>query len=173
MSACRDWNDRLLDYVLGAHPASAAAELEAHLKVCPACAAALPELRARAAQLDSALSSWVAGAAPSSGFRAHVLATTDSSPAPSLALPAWAGAFAAVAIVLLVGVVLPRLNNFGAGSEPLTAPSLSNWRSPTESLMRPPAQDYFRAAPRLGEFYFPLEPSPKETGSENGGSNES
>jgi len=168
-----DWNDRLPDFVLGALPTSAAARVEAHLQKCSECAAALADLRARSERLDSALSSWVAGSAPSPGFRAHVLEAAENSPAPSLALPAWAGAFAAVAIVLLAGVLMPRVSNPGAGLEPSAAPSLSTWRSPTESLMRHPAQEFFRAAPRLGEFYFPLEPAPKGAGSENGGNNES
>ena len=170
MSACREWNDRLLDYVLEALPASAAVEVEGHLKGCSACAAALPELRARAGRLDAALSGWVAGAAPSAGFRARVVAATENQESPSLALPAWAGALAAVAMVVLVGVWLPRFLEPEAGP---AATSLSTWRSPTESLMRSPAQNYFRAAPRLGEFYFPLEPAPKGAGSENGGNDES
>ncbi|MCI0402503.1 MAG: hypothetical protein L0212_03145 [Acidobacteria bacterium] len=136
-------------------------------------AAALAELRAANQQLDSALSNWVAGTAPSPDFRARVLAAAESSPARGLALPAWAGAFAAVVFLLFVGVVLPRLDHSGAGSQPLATPSLSNWRSPTESLMRSPAQDYFLSAPRLGEFYFPLKPAPAGADPKTGGKNES
>lgn len=168
MTACREWNDRLLDYALG----SAAAEVEAHVKACSACAAALAELCAANRQLDSALSTWVAGAAPSPAFRARVLAAAESSPARGLAPPAWAGAFAAVAVVILVGALVPRFTP--PGTDPVrSGASLSNWRSPTESLLRPPAQDSFLSAPRLGEFYFPLKPAPAGADSKTGGKNES
>ena len=165
MNACANWKDRLLDYALGALSSSSAKEMESHLQSCSACAAALAELRARREQLEAALAHLVASAEPSPDFRARVLAAAEASRGRRVALPAWAGALAAVTAVLLASVLISRFSPPGAGPTPLASPSLSTWRSPTESLLHSPAQDYLHSAPRLGEFYFSLEPAPPEAGS--------
>ena len=83
------------------------------------------------------------------------------------------GALAAVAVVLLAAVFLPPLAERWAAltERRQTSVSLSEWRSPTESLLRAPAHELMQSAPRLGEFYFPLDSLFPETGSENGGTN--
>jgi len=172
MNPCRNWKDRLLDHALGALPAPAAKEVEAHIGKCSACAAAMLELRARRDQLDSALAHSVAGAEPPPDFRPRVLSAVEAAPALSLTVPAWAGVLAAVAVVVLGGVLIPRFSKT-AGPTPAQASELSTWRSPTETLLRSPAGDFLRSAPRLGESYFPLEPAPAEAGSKDGGNNES
>lgn len=158
MTACRQWKDGLLDVALGA---SATPQLEEHLRGCAACAATLAEGRARRQQLDAALGQLVRGAEPSPAFRARVLAAIETSPASAVGQPAWAGVLAAVAVVVLTGVVLPRL---GERQEPASGAAsiamLSAWRSPTESLLHSPGDDFLRSTPRLGELYFPLEPIP-------------
>lgn len=177
MTACRDWNERLLDYALGGLGASAVSQVDEHLKGCPACAAALHHWRARRGQLDAALCQLVRGAEPSPSFRARVLAGVEARSALGAAGPAWAGVLAGVAVMVLVAAWLPSLGERGAG---LTSPELissaatiSAWRSPTQSLLRSPADELLRSTPRLGEFYFPLQPVPAGMGQENGGNDES
>lgn len=173
MTACRNQKDRLLDYALGV---SAVKELEHHLKGCPGCSAALNEWRGRREQLDAALLQLVRGAEPAPGFHARVLAALEAPAAPVAGLPAWAGALAAVAVIVLAAVLLPSLGERWSGLTPPSQTSvaaLSEWRSPTESLLRSPADELLGATPRLGEFYFPLESLPLGRGEENGGNDES
>ncbi|HKZ53458.1 MAG TPA: zf-HC2 domain-containing protein [Candidatus Acidoferrales bacterium] len=173
MNACHRWNDLLLDYAWGACEPAAAARVEDHLAACAPCTATLADLRTREQQIDAALGQLVRGAEPSSHFRAHVLAAAQASAAPAAGQPAWKGALAAVAVVLLAAVFLPPLAERWAAltERRQTSVSLSEWRSPTESLLRAPAHELMQSAPRLGEFYFPLDSLFPETGSENGGTN--
>jgi len=165
MTACKKQEDRLLDYALGALPAAAAGEMETHLAACAGCAAALVEWRGRRERLDAALGTLVRGAEPPPAFRARVVAAAETAAAKRWTQPAWAGALAAVAVVALAGALLER---------PAVAPrppvSLSEWRSPTDWLLRTPGDALLRTTPRLGEFYFPLPPAEAE--SNKGGNNE-
>jgi len=162
MTACREWKDRLLDVALGA---PVEAKLEAHLGACPACAAAFANWRARRERLDAALHQLVRGAEPSPAFRARVLAASETVPAAGPAQPAWVGALAAVAVVLLAGMLLDQ-----PASPPRRVTSLSEWRSPTDWLLRTPGDELLRSTPRVGDFYFSLQPA--EAGSSKGGNNE-
>lgn len=173
MNPCRNWKDRLLDHTLGALPPSAVKEVEAHLEKCSACAAAMVELRHRGRQLDSVLAGWVAGAEPPPDFRPRVLSVVETRRGLSLTPPAWAGALAAVVVVFLGGALLQRMGDAGAGSTLGPTPSLSTWRSPTETLLHSPDGEFLRSAPRLGESYYPLAPAPAAAGSKHGGNNES
>lgn len=158
MNACREWKDRLLDVALGA-PAK---ELEVHLAVCPACAAALADFRAQRQRLDAAVHQLVGAAEPSPALRARVLAAVESVPAAGQAQPASVGALAAVAVIVLAGLLL---------DQPATAPrpltSLSDWRSPTDWLLETPGDALLRSTPRVGDFYFPLEPEKDSKGGNN------
>lgn len=165
MTACRKWRDRLLERALGL---AAEPELEAHLKACPACAAALEEWRARRQQLDLGVRELVQGAEPSPAFRARVLASLEAAPAAPLAPPAWVGMLAAVAVLVLAALLLPRpAARLDPGPRPV---ALSEWRSPTDWLLRTPGHDLLRARPRFGDFYFPLESARPEKS--NGGNDE-
>lgn len=171
MTACRNWSDRLLDYALGALEASSVRDVEAHLNTCPACTAALVDLRARRDQMDTALLQLAQGAEPAPDFRARVLAAAESAAARGARRPAWVGAVAAGAVVLLAAVLLPWL-----GEQPPTptgVATLSEWRSPTASLLRAPGRELLEAPPRLGELYFVIESPPAVTGEDKGGNNES
>lgn len=170
--ACRAWNDRLLDYALCALSASVVSQVETHLKTCPNCTAALADLRARRAQLDTALAQLVAGAEPSPALRARVLAAVEVRPPTTPWGSAWVGVLAAGATVLVLGFTLPPLAERWIPAAP-QAVSISDWRSPTESLLRSPAANLLEAPPRLGEFYFPLVPAPPRTGARKGGNDES
>lgn len=171
MTACRPQKDRLLDYALGTLPAAAASEVQKHLQRCPACAAAFASLRSRRQQMDAALAQLAGGAEPSRDFRARVLAAAESSAAVGIGRAAWVGAGAAVAILVLAATALSWLVE--PQPRPRTRVSLSEWRSPTESLLRSPAEELLRSTPRLAEFYFSLESAPAGVGEDNGGNDES
>ena len=149
MIGCGEWKDQLLDFALDA---SAARGLEQHLQACPVCAAALAELRARRERMDTGLRQLVQSAEPSTDFRARVLA--------------------AVAALVLFAVLGGPL-----GPQPdlalMAAQELSRWQSPTETLLRSPAEELLQSAPPLGQFYFSLEPIPQGMGTEKGENDES
>jgi anti-sigma factor RsiW len=169
MIGCGEWKEQLLDFALNA---SAARGLEEHLRACSACAAAMVELRARQEQVDAGLRQLVQGAEPSIEFRARVLAAVETQPRHVGLWPAWAGALAAVAALVLFAVLVGLL---GPQSDPalMTAQELSRWQSPTETLLRSPAEELLQSAPPLGQFYFSLEPISPEMGDKNGGNDES
>lgn len=169
MNACPKWKDPLLDYSLGAAPAHG---LEEHVAACPACSTALAELRARATQLDTALHQLVRAAEPSPALRARLWAAIEGEAAPA-ARPAWAGILAATIVFVLALVFLPGLADRWARPGPRPRTSLTEWRSPTESLLRSPGETLLRTTPRLGEAYFPLETIPSEPNGSKGGNNES
>lgn len=169
MIGCGEWKDQLLDFALDA---SAARGLEQHLRACPACAAALAELRARRERMDAGLRQLVQGAEPSTEFRARVLAAVEAQPRHVGLWPTWAGALAAVAALVLFAVLVGPL---GPQPDPalMAAQELSRWQSPTETLLRSPAEELLQSAPPLGQFYFSLEPIPQGMGTEKGENNES
>ncbi len=169
MIGCGEWKEQLLDFALDA---SAARRLEQHLQACPACAAALAELRARRERMDTGLRLLVQGAEPSTEFRARVLAAVETQPRQLGLWPAWAGALAAVAALVLFAVLVGSL---GTQPDPalMAARELSRWQSPTETLLRSPAEELLQSAPPLGQFYFSLEPIPQGMGTEKGENNES
>jgi len=76
---------------------------------------------------------------------------------------AWAGAM----VLVILGAVLLTRPRQPAPRSPAT---ISEWRSPTDWLLRTPGDALLRSTPRVGDFYFPLEPA--ETGSSKGGNNE-
>ncbi|MCH7987096.1 MAG: hypothetical protein IH847_11015 [Acidobacteria bacterium] len=169
MIGCGEWKDQLLDFALDA---SAARGLEQHLQACSACAAALAELRARRERMDAGLRQLVQGAEPSTEFRARVLAAVEAQPRHVGLWPAWAGALAAVAALVLFAVLVGPL---GPQPDPalMAAQELSRWQSPTETLLRSPAEELLQSAPPLGQFYFSLEPIPQGMGTEKGENDES
>ena len=131
MIGCGEWKDQLLGFALDA---SAARGLEQHLQACSACAAALAELRARRERMDAGLRQLVQGAEPSIEFRARVLAAVETQPRQLGLWPAWAGALAAVAALVLFAVLVGPL---GPQPDPalMAAQELSRWQSPTETLL--------------------------------------
>lgn len=174
MSACREWKDRLMDLALGGLRDADGSALKAHLAGCEACTAALAEMRGRAEEIGVAVSQLVRGAELRPGFAARVLAGIEARPLPlrrfssRLVLP--------VAVLLtalvVVAVLRPSLDRWWPGFAAPTlqrATPLSTWRSPTDSLLRSSSGDLLRSAPRLGNFYFRLEPVRSLPGKGNGG----
>lgn len=158
MTACAKWKDSLLDSALGMPAPHEQAE---HLKTCAACADALSGLRARRAQMDAALPKLTQGAGPRPGFSARLIASLEVSPARRVGWLAPARVFAGIAaVVVLAAILASPLQKWMAGSKLNEAPAsaLSEWRSPTETLLRSPGDVFLRSNPQLGEFYFAVKP---------------
>ena len=172
MNACFDWRDQLLDHALG-FPASA--ELESHLVSCGACGKALADWRARAEHLDAGVRQLLASE-PSPYFGSRLLAKIRSAPAGA----GWAGHWrvALLALVFITAIVLlihgvrgTRVARERARAFSSTAGGLSQWSSPTDTLLRSPADPLFRTVPRLGELFFEMRPTGGESKREKGGEN--
>ena len=174
MSPCREWNDRLLDFALGDLEPRDAAAVEAHLAGCGACAAAVSEFQGRAAEINSAVHQIVQGVELPPGFFARVLARLEARPAAA-GWRRWRLAMLGAGLVtaLILGAILgpffaqrwPSLRQ----PAPEPAAALSTWRSPTEGLLRSSGEELLRATPRLGEFYFRLQPVRNDRGEDKGG----
>ncbi len=163
MNGCKNWKDDLLECALGAPPSS---DLAKHLGECAACSAALAALRARSAEMDSAVGALVRGAEPSPEFHPRVMAAVEARRAETLAWPArrrlLAGAAMVAAAILLLLTLTGRLPNPGRrGTTPIAPTTLSRWRSPTERLLVSSGSDLMKSSPRIGDFYFPITPAPR------------
>ena len=156
MNACKIWEDRLLDYALGDTERPG---VESHSKICPDCSAALDRLHERQEQIETGLRQLVGGAQLSPGFRARVLAVSETR--PGWGHVGWAGAVAALAVLVLAVLFL---NPSRPKPDPamLAAEDLSHWHSPTEMLLISPADEWLDSTPRLGDYYFSLEPASPE-----------
>ncbi len=159
MSICAEWNDRLLDTALGV---PTPADLAEHLKTCSACSEALIELHARRQQMDAGLRKLISGIEPQPAFRARLMASLDARSPRRARWVVPAGALAAIMVVAALGAILsPSVKRWAARNDSLavsvSSPTLPQWRSPTEVLLRSSGDEYLRSSPRLGEFYFPME----------------
>ncbi len=157
MSACAYWRELLEDQALGS---AASVELQAHLAVCAACAAALAALRAQVSQLDTGVRQLVA-IEPSQHLESRLLAAIKSRPERFGLFERWRTALAALAFGAILVVLAYSVRNalVSRGRRETFRPPtvvLSAWRSPTESLLRSPAEPLLKAAPRLGESYFEM-----------------
>jgi hypothetical protein len=189
MNACREWKDQVLEFAVEGFAANGAEaervgasiergaearRLEAHIKGCASCAAALAEMRARAARIDLALPKLAEGAELQEGFEARVIAQIGSRKAARISaghasgnaasrrsnwLSGWRMRLAAAGVVcavVIAAVVWPQVKKrWHIGEEP--AVSISTWRSPTESLLQTPGRELLQSGPKLGEVYFPVE----------------
>jgi anti-sigma factor RsiW len=173
MNECRQWGDRLLDYTLDALPPSRADEVEGHLQSCASCAAAADALQRKQQQMEAGLAQLVRAAEASPAFRARVVAAARERSQPVVWQPAWKGVLAAVALVALAAIFLPGLaERWEVSTDAGDLAALSRWRSPTESLLRSPADVLLQETPRLGEFYFPLDPTAAGASEDKGGNND-
>jgi anti-sigma factor RsiW len=139
MNACSEHHERLLDHAAGA---PAAAELAAHLRACPACAQELERRRTRGAELEATVLR-LANPEPSPYLAARILARAQAPQRPwRLRLVGFAAAAVVVALcAVAVWVVDARQERQAAAA----AAAISNWRSPTASLLRPPSQPIFQS----------------------------
>jgi predicted anti-sigma-YlaC factor YlaD len=152
MKCCSNRMDEIAECALGKR---AAPDFAAHLAICPLCRNALQESLATAARIDEALHRVAAVEPPVYGPE-RALARIVSAPIRGQGPRRWWG-WAAVAglvwSVLIAIVIWVRHPAPVAESAALTA-----WRSPTQSLLRPPVAAVWSATPRLGEEYFKIKP---------------
>lgn len=149
MTGCAEWNDALMDCALGGPPGP---ELEEHLASCPGCSAVLGEWRRKATEMDATLHNLMV-AEPGPDGPARVLARLESESRKPVH---WQLALAAGVIV---GVLAVAIHWPAAPVVPSGAAALSAWRSPTESLLRSPADPLLKGVPRLGESFFEMNPT--------------
>ena len=169
MTACEKWKDQLVEVALGI---PAPAGLEEHLSSCSACGEALAGLRVRSGQMDSGLRALVDAQGPSSAFRARLMDSIETRRASWFGWGVWTGAFAAGAALVVLGIfftmaVNRRSGPAGPAAVLSTVPAISDWRSPTEALLRTSADELLKLTPRFGESYFPMESSHPRTGQED------
>jgi predicted anti-sigma-YlaC factor YlaD len=147
MTDCQKWKDALIDHALGQ---SADTALEGHLAACPACADALRGWRERAAQLDPAIRQ-ITAVEPGPFGPERILSRAALRPRRSFYVRlAWA-----LPIVILVALTFYKLSR-PEPRAPLPLTALSTWRSPTQSLLRSPADPLLKDVPRLGEGFFQM-----------------
>jgi anti-sigma factor RsiW len=154
-NACERWKDPLLEAAL---TGTASKELEEHLKGCASCSAELEEVRARRARLDALLPLVAREAEPAADFRARVLAAAESASEGKRGRPwrVWtlAGAAAVVVVALMVGIPLLRRNGPAVtGDELAAAQKLTEWRAPSDGLLKTPGQEILMTTPKLGNSY--------------------
>jgi hypothetical protein len=159
MTICAEWSDRLLDTALGA---PTPADLAEHVKTCSACSEALIELQARRQQMDAGLRKLISGMEPLPAFRARLMASLDARSPRRARWVVPVGVLATITVVAALGAILtPSVKRWAARNDSLavsvSGPTLSEWRSPTEVLLRSSGDEYLRSSPRLGEFYSPME----------------
>lgn len=135
----------------------AGAALEAHLAACPACSQAVAAWRGKAGQLDAALRELSAVEPPAYGPE-RVLARIQLQPArPFRRLLA----HATLAVLVLLACLLVALRRpvRVQQADLLPVSALSTWRSPTQSLLRSPADALLKGVPRLGQGFLETKPS--------------
>lgn len=166
MNACREWKQQLRDAALGT-PIEPA--LEQHVKGCATCAAALAHLRVLREQIDAGVRELARSAGPSPGFHARLMAALPDT-AARLRWRWVAGSAVTAAVVALAAILafqlIPQAPE--AAKHEVSIPdaaTLTQWRSPTDALLRAPGQQFLRGGPRLGELYFPLEPASRKKSS--------
>ena len=144
MTVCLKWKDRLLDIALGW---AASSELQEHLSACAGCSRALVEMRASRERMDGAVEKLVRDAEPSPAFRARLLASIAARPAASKKWPVLVGAAAAAAFAAVL--LVPRVKEVASPPSDIASVSaLTQWRSPTESLLRAPAGEILKSTPK-------------------------
>jgi hypothetical protein len=149
MTGCTEWKEAIAECALGKMPEP---DLAAHLAICLLCQDELRESRAMAARIDAALHRRAAVEPPLYGpdrvmARLHAQANIRG-------WWRWAAvgtALAAVSIAIVMWVRRP------APEADVT--SLSKWRSPTQSLLRPPVAAAWTTRPSLGEGFFKIKPA--------------
>jgi anti-sigma factor RsiW len=145
MKPCRERERELLSVVIREQSAESSPRLERHLAVCPRCAGALDELRARQARIEAALERLVHAPELRHDSIGEVLRRAREEPARKRRYRAWGFAAAAAVLVLALVRLYPERD--------VETTSLTTWQSPTAALLRSPAETLLRSTPALGESY--------------------
>ena len=159
MKGCQDWKEPLTEIALGL---PAPRDVEEHLASCAACREALTALRERSRQMDSGLRSLVGTEGPSPAFRDRLTSAIDARHASRFGWRVPIRAIAAGVALAVLGVILGRAVNWRSGPDDSPAPppaaaQISEWRSPTDALLRTSADEFLKSSPRFGVTYFPIE----------------
>lgn len=153
MTACSKWHDELMDAALG----GASQDLQAHLNVCAACAAQFSKLQAARTRMDAALAGLRAPEGPSENFLVAVKRRVEAQPRTGTRRVVWQLAAAAVLLIIFAGAIAREASRREERELVSAATAISEWRSPTESLLCSPATGFLQGSPRLGETYFPID----------------
>lgn len=145
MTACSQWKEAIVDCALGSAPT---AELAAHLAHCEICSAALASCREKSAELEAGMRSLTA-VEPRPYGPERILARLASRSSRRY-FWRWALVGFAALACLVAALQWPVQRERAA---PVSIEALSSWRSPTESLLRSPADPLLRTVPRLGESF--------------------
>jgi hypothetical protein len=171
MKGCENWKEYLTEVALGL---PVPPDVEEHLASCAVCREALTALRERSRQMDSVLRSLVCTEGPSPAFRDRLTSAIEARRASRFGWRVPIGAIAAGVAVAVLVIILGRAVNRRSGPEDSPAPPpaaarISEWRSPTDALLRTAADEFLKLSPRFGVAYFPIEsrrPRPRSRGLE-------
>ena len=133
MKSCSSWTDAIADCALGKAPE---AELAAHLRTCPPCRNALRGSRAMAGRIDEALHRSAAVEPPMYGPERVMARMHGETDTLALRPSSWWRWTAAGTTVLAASLAIVMWLQRPAPVADVAA--LSTWRSPTQSLLRPP-----------------------------------
>jgi hypothetical protein len=165
MSACKRWQESLVDHALGEPPS---AELQAHFSSCRECSSALESLRNRARQIDDGVCAAVT-VEPPPQLEHRILLAASAHRSPAL----WR--WSAAAVVLLAATAAATLvvrHDIGRRQAQerqqllASAAALSEWRSPTASLLVSPSRLWLGGVPQLGRLFFEMKPLEERSGQE-------
>lgn len=152
---CDKWKDQLLEAAL---TGATTKDFEEHLRSCANCSRELDAVCDRKAQLDEVLPLVARKAQPPADFHARVLAAAKAASEGKRARPwrVWtlAGATAVAVLVLIVGTAMYRRSAHTIqATEVAAAQRLTEWRAPSDSLLKTPGQEILKGMPKLGQSY--------------------
>jgi hypothetical protein len=158
MTGCNKWKGELFNVALGQRASSA---LEQHLASCAGCREVLASLRERSGQMDAGLRALVNAEEPSPAFRGRLMQSIEARRSSEFH---WRGPVrvlaAGAALAALVFAFAISVDHRSGTRDFLTSRSnsaaISDWRSPTDALLRTSAAEFLTTSPRLGETYFPM-----------------
>ncbi len=168
MKPCDDrWREELVDHAVGSPASSALAE---HLRSCAVCSEALREWKARMDQIAAGIRQ-MAASEPSAGAALRVMAEVRSR-RPRVWLPKWRWATATLSGLAIISASFiyawrAREQRNQAERTLAAAAAIGRWKSPTEGLLRSPADRWLKATPRLGQYFYQLKTNVPEKESEN------
>jgi hypothetical protein len=169
MKACEQWREELTEHALG-EPASAG--LAEHLTKCEVCSAVLREWEARMGEVDAAVRRTVVEESPA-GAVERVMAEVRAQGHGGWS---WRWKWQAVVVCGLIVAVgafaytwKERKKRAEAQRVLSAAWAISEWKSPTESLLEPAtsANRLLRAAPQFGRYFYQLKTTVPEKAREN------
>ena len=158
MKPCDErWREELLDHALGS-PAGGA--LTEHLEHCAVCSEALREWKARMGQIDAGVQQ-LADSEPSAQATLRIMAELRARRRRGW-LPEWrrvTATLAGLGLVIASFIYIWKTAEQRKETEKTlsAASTIGSWRSPTEGLLRLPADQWLNAPPQLGTYFYQLD----------------